>query len=94
MTTDALVTRKDAAAALGILESEVADAVAGGTLREVYHRSTPEASLESFIVGADVDRLLGGANGAMNAAIRERAFRGRRRPDETIDMYLRRRGAR
>ena len=94
MTTDGLVTRQAAAELLGVQEGEVDDAVKAGTLTEVYARSTPEASLEAFILGADVDHLLGGGNERMNAAIRAQASRGRRQPGETVNDHIRRRGAR
>ena len=92
--TDPLVTRRDAATALGVQEGEVDDAVKSGQLTEVYARSSPEGALETFVLGSDIDTLLSGSNSAMNRAIREKAFRGRRQPDETLDAYLRRRGAR
>jgi len=92
--TDPLVTRQAAAQLLGIQEGEIAAAVESGDVREVFHRASPEAALESFIVGADIDRLLSGSNSAMNRAIRAKVATRQRQPGESVNDHFRRRAAR
>jgi len=54
-----LLTAEAAGEALGIDEAEVAELLKTGDLRKVWHRAgnDPEASLDIFVMGADVKRL-------------------------------------
>lgn len=54
-----LVTTETAAETLGLDEAEVAELLDSGELRRVWHRAgnDPEASLDIFVMGADVKRL-------------------------------------
>ena len=54
----ALLTNQEAASLLGILEPEVGQAIEAGTLRKVYHRENPEASLEHYVLAADVHNMI------------------------------------
>lgn len=53
---DALLTRQQAAALLGVQEGELDAAIAEGHVREVWHRAAPEAPLASYVLAADVGR--------------------------------------
>ena len=55
-----LLTSQEAARALGVEEGELAPSIAEGTIRQVFYRqkNNPEAALESFLLGADIQTML------------------------------------